>query len=273
MFAGQTDLSAEAGTSNFAAIYALNALQASALTLTVLALIPALFSESVQRMKTWFALLFCSILYNISFLLIVGRQAGPRFPSLPLCLIQSGLIYAAPPFFTTAAVIFMIELHLRLTAAVNRTQVNEAIMLWSLPAVHTVIFWLAVVVRAIMLTVSRGDNDFFCNVDQRTLTLTTGASVCLIFDLMIGVEIYTIIFLWRRKLSIKAVTVRGCAFPIQLFIRTTVYTLVGGLGIILAVLLINTENNYQTLLLLPFVPLSMALVFGSHLDILKVYVS
>lgn len=90
---------------------------------------------------------------------------------------------------------------------------------------------------------------------------------------MIGVEIYTIIFLWRRKLSIKAVTVRGCAFPIQLFIRTTVYTLVGGLGIILAVLLINTENNYQTLLLLPFVPLSMALVFGSHLDILKVYVS
>jgi hypothetical protein len=74
---------------------AFDVLQLLALVLLVAMLLPALLSQSVQRMKTWFNLIVACIIYCISFLLLLGRQSGQE-PPFQLCVFQAGLIYAAP---------------------------------------------------------------------------------------------------------------------------------------------------------------------------------
>ncbi|KAJ3898700.1 hypothetical protein F5879DRAFT_979651 [Lentinula edodes] len=83
-------------------------LQFTALALVSATYLSALFSTKLQRLKTWFALMVSSLLYCISFLLLLGHQTGAS-PSLGLCLFQAGLIYAAPPSVAAAGLAFIVE--------------------------------------------------------------------------------------------------------------------------------------------------------------------
>jgi len=256
-----------------------------ALVLLVAMLLPAMFSQSVHRMKTWFNLIVACIIYCVSFLLLLGRQSGPE-PPLPLCVFQAGLIYAAPATVAAAGLAFAIELYLRLSATLSNVKFHErrvTILLFLSPSVHLIVFWVAIFTA---LSLQRGPGSppiaqrsspgIYCNIQSNIPTTVTGATVIFLLGLMIIVEAYTVVYLIRKRSGFWGIKVPGGAFPLRLFIRTVAYTFVGGLGIILVDVFMNshlskTSATYAVMDLMAIIPLSVALVFGSQMDLIGVY--
>jgi hypothetical protein len=254
-------------------------LQLLALVLLVAMLLPALLSKSVHRMKTWFNLIVACIVYCISFLLLLGHQSGPE-PPFGLCLFQAGLIYAAPSTIAAAGLVFVFELYLRLSSTLSASNVNDrhiTILLFISPLTHCIVFWVAIFTALShggSLVVQRSTGGLFCDIDSSTPTLTTGISVVVFVILMIIAEVYTGVYLFRKRSAFKGIKPSSGSFPLSLFIRTACYTLAGGLAIILVMILnMNTPDSMFIFMsdFLAIIPLFVALLFGSQRDIMGVY--
>ncbi|KAJ7678860.1 hypothetical protein DFH06DRAFT_1165047 [Mycena polygramma] len=260
-------------------------LQLLALVLLFAMLLPALLSKSVVRMKTWFNLICACIVYCISFLLLLGRQSGPE-PPFQLCVFQAGLIYAAPATVAAAGFAFTIELYLRLSSTLSISEVRKrhiTILLFVSPMVHLIVFWVAVFTGLSQPfgpggspIVERITDGLYCHINSNVPTTVTGITVVLFIVLMILSEIYTVVYLVRRRSGFRGVRLPTGSFPLPLFIRTVSYTLAGGLGIILVDILMNSkasasDSGIVVLDLMAIIPLSVALVFGSQMDIIGVY--
>ncbi|KAJ8074972.1 hypothetical protein PM082_019299 [Marasmius tenuissimus] len=261
------------------AYVAFDVLQATALFLSLVTLIPAVISPKIRRMRTWFALMISAVVYCSSFLVLIGRQAGPE-PPFGLCVYQAGLIYAAPPTMAAAALTFVIELHWRLFSALTNIELKQArvtVLLFIPPMVHLVIFFLSLFNGL----AHRGDvrrvpaGNLYCQITNKVPTSVTGVTVVLLLVLMILVECYTISYLWHRRRSCRDLRVNGSDghYPFQSFVRMVFYTLVGGLGIVMVDLLVNAlpDDNAVLLNMLAIVPLSIAVLFGSQMDIINFY--
>lgn len=260
-------------------------LQILALVLLFAMLLPALLARSVQRMKTWFNLIVACIIYCISFLLLMGRQSGPE-PPFALCVFQAGLIYAAPATVAAAGLAFVVELYLRLSSTLAVTEVKGrriTLLLFLSPFAHLIVFWVSIFTG---LSQPVGDNGFpivqrsssglYCNINSSVPTTITGVTVILFLALMIIMEVYTVVYLVRRRSGFRGIRLPSGTFPLPLFIRTASYTLAGGLGIILVDVLMNSaaassSSPFVVLDLMAIIPLSVALVFGSQMDIIGVY--
>ncbi|KAJ7429015.1 hypothetical protein FB451DRAFT_1334088 [Mycena latifolia] len=255
-------------------------LQLLALVLLAAMLLPALLSQSVQRMKTWFNLIVACIIYCISFVLLLGRQSGPE-PPFQLCVFQAGLIYAAPATVAAAGFAFVIELYLRLSSTLSMTEVKErriTILLFMSPLAHLIVFWVAIfpIGNNGAPMVQRDPSGQYCHINSGTPTTVTGVTVILFIALMIITEVYTVVYLVRKRSGFRGVRLPSGTFPLPLFIRTASYTLAGGLGIILVDILMNSSvatssSKYVVTDLMAIIPLSVALVFGSQMDIIGVY--
>ncbi|KAF9027267.1 hypothetical protein BDP27DRAFT_1350674 [Rhodocollybia butyracea] len=238
----------------------------------------ALFSKSIVRMMTWFALIISCWLSCISFLLLVGHQVGGD-PSFSLCLFQAGMIYAAPPSAAAAALAFVIEIYLRLTTFMTQTLVNNRIItsLLFLPAVtHQVVFWIAIFTGlSKQEAVQPNPQNMFCRIDAELPPAVTGVTVITFVVIMIMVELYTIYYLWRRRTVFREARRHGVGpiFPFKLFIRVGIYTLVAMILISVDVV-INfgpTKESTPALDITAVIPLSIALVFGTQEDIVHMY--
>lgn len=232
-------------------------------------------------MKTWFSLLCTNIIYCLVHLLLLGQQTGPP-PKTGLCLLQAGLMYAAPPTLAAAATIFVLELYLRLVAAVRGTQFKEGpiyVMIWGLPAVPTIIFWVDGLIGVFNLAaVKRRPNGLFCHIEMYPPTLITGATTTLLILGMLWFEVLIIILLARQGCfeagemgNVKI----GDGFPRSLFVRMIVIS-VTGLGAVIAIAVINLENlqgdpSSATLISLAIMPLSVSGLLLTQKDILAFY--
>ncbi|KAJ3726540.1 hypothetical protein DFJ43DRAFT_561780 [Lentinula guzmanii] len=256
-------------------------LQFTALALISATYLSALFSQKLQRMKTWFALMISCLLYCISFVLLVGHQTGPS-PSLDLCLFQAGLIYAAPPSVAAAGLAFVVELYLRLTTTLTQRRLDNRIitgLLFMPPVVHQIIFWIA------MFTglpkpdiVHRNQQQMFCDIGDDIPTTVTGITVIVLIAMMILLELYTIYYLWSVRSVFRDLRKRcecGPIFPFALFVRVGIFTFAGGLGMILVDILLNKRSALSggagTIDLMAVIPLTIALVFGTQEDIVQIY--
>ncbi|KAJ7931575.1 hypothetical protein B0H13DRAFT_1958882 [Mycena leptocephala] len=256
-------------------------LQLLALVLLVAMLLPALLSQSVYRQKSWFNLVVACVFYCISFLLLLGHQSGPE-PPFPLCIFQAGLIYAAPPSYAidtpsslsdpqihrvaAAGLVFVAELYLRLSSTLCARQVNErhvTILLFISPLAHFIVFWVAIFTglsRGGSLLVHRSTGGLYCDIDSSTPTLTTGITVIVFVIMMIIGEIYTAVYLFRKRSAFKGIKASGGTFPLPCVA-------------IILVLILNTSNSIFIVMsdFLAIIPLFVALVFGTQRDIIGVY--
>ncbi|KAJ3917079.1 hypothetical protein F5877DRAFT_80277 [Lentinula edodes] len=257
-------------------------LQFTALALVSATYLSALFSAKLQRLKTWFALMVSSLLYCISFLLLLGHQTGAS-PSLGLCLFQAGLIYAAPPSVAAAGLAFIVELYLRLFTTLTSRKLDKRLitaLLFLPPLTHQFVFWIALFTGiSKQHTVQRNTQQMFCHINDNLPTTVTGVTVVALLVLMILLEsVYTAYYLWRLRSIFRDLRRRcqcGPIFPFALFVRAGTYTFAGGLGIILVDIFLNTSSAASsgtgTQDLLAIIPLSVALVFGTQEDIVQVY--
>ncbi|ESK80732.1 hypothetical protein Moror_2973 [Moniliophthora roreri MCA 2997] len=266
------------GQGQLAPFIVFDVLHGSALFLLLLTILPPLVSKSVRRMKTWYALMVSSIMFSSSFLLLLGQQSGPS-PAFGVCVYQAGLIYATPATLSAAGLTFVIELHWRLCSAFTGQELDYArvnMILFLPPIVHLSIFFLTLFFGLSNPSlVERLPNGMYCHVDSRVPTTAVGVTVVLMLIAMILMEFFTISRLWHRRKNCTDIRVNGSDghYPLQSFIRITVYTLIGGLGIVLVDLLVNTLSDDSTaaLCLLAVVPLSVALLFGTQMDIISFY--
>ncbi|KAF8919460.1 hypothetical protein CPB85DRAFT_809096 [Mucidula mucida] len=126
-------------------------------------------------------------------------------------------------------------------------------------------------------TVERREGGMFCHVDQTRLSLITGICVIALLAIMCLIEVYTLILLLRRigKVTMMKLLTDGVpslAFPLHMFVRVALYTLIGGMGIIFSDNLLNTNVAGRTVYLFAMIPLSVALLFFSQKDILQFYI-
>ncbi|KAK0462995.1 uncharacterized protein EV420DRAFT_1522147 [Desarmillaria tabescens] len=145
----------------------LDVVLAFALLFLAMTIIPAATVKSIHRTKTWFSLLISCVVFCLSFFLLLGHQSGPK-PPLWLCLISASLVYAGSPLIAAAGLILIVELYLRLTSTtsdINESRVTT--MLWCLPVVHAVVFWVAMLSGlSDVRKVERGPTGFYCHVDH-----------------------------------------------------------------------------------------------------------
>ncbi|KAJ3842022.1 hypothetical protein F5878DRAFT_426098 [Lentinula raphanica] len=233
-------------------------LQFIALALISLTYLFALLSKRPQRMKTWFALMVSSLVYCISYLLLVGHQTGPE-PPLGLCLFQAGLIYAAPPVVASAGLAFVVELYLRLTTMM-------------------VTFWIAMFTGLSNLgAIQRNSQQMFCHLLDDLPTTVTGILAAVLVVSMILLELYTIYYFWRQRGIFRDLRRRhqsGPIFPFALFVRVGIFTFAGGLGIILIDIMGKSTTAYistGTMDLLAIIPILIAIVFGTQEDFVQMY--
>ncbi|KAJ3732184.1 hypothetical protein DFJ43DRAFT_1182676 [Lentinula guzmanii] len=248
-------------------------LQFTALALISATYLSALFSQKLQRMKTWFALMISCLLYCISFVLLVGHQTGPS-PSLDLCLFQAGLIYAAPPSVAAAGLAFVVELYLRLTTTLTQRRLDNRIitgLLFMPPVVHQIIFWIAILGFPKPDIVHRNQQQMFCDIGDDIPTTVTGITVIVLIAMMILLELYTIYYLWSVRSVFRDLRKRcecGPIFPFALFVRVGIFTFAGDI-------LLNKRSALSggagTIDLMAVIPLTIALVFGTQEDIVQIY--
>jgi len=226
----------------------------------------------VQRIKMWYLLQLTSAGYCLSFLFLLGHQTGPE-PPLHFCAYSAALIYAAPPAAASAALFFVIELHLRLSSAlISKTMSDKFIywVAWGIPFSHGLVFWVSLTVGiADPSKIQRDPSGVYCHiVDNKLPTLLAGTFVLVFLAAMLIMEVLTVVHLVQRRAAVRAIRVRGSDFPLSLFIRTVLYTISGGFGIIMVDVLMNVSNTI-TVLLLALIPLSVAIVFGTQAMIFR----
>lgn len=120
--------------------------------------------------------------------------------------------------------------------------------------------------------VERVETGFYCRVKHPAPYLYSAALVFFFTMNMLSLEGYTVLHLLReRKLSfLDVIRYFGSMAPLslKLFVRCSLYTLVI-CGII--ILVMTDLSGLSTTHLLAFIPLSIAVLFGSQEDILRVY--
>ncbi|KAK7016363.1 hypothetical protein R3P38DRAFT_1404345 [Favolaschia claudopus] len=250
-----------------------------AFVLLILILIPALFSSTVVRIKSWFAVVMTSLLCCVSFLLLLGQQTGAE-PNLPICLLSASLIYAGPPLVACSGVLLVVELYLRLRSTILSKTVNEtlvSLMLWVLPIVHALSSWVTLLTGlSDISSIRRDPTGLYCHVEHPGPTLTTGVLVAVFQVLMFIFEGLSIRLLVKKRMSIRHVRINSRDFPSSLFFRTAMYTFIGGL-VVITVLIMNTTSttrsigSYIMVNLLAIMPLLVAVVFGTQQEILNWY--
>jgi len=263
------------GTPSFVTFDVLQTLALCLLTMTIL---PALFSKSVSRMKTWFSLIISLMVYCVSFLLLLSHQAGPD-PPLELCIFQASMIYAAPPLVCFCGLTFVIELYLKIRSAILQVDINEkyiVVLLHLAPFVHSTVAWEALLSG--LHTIQRDPSRMYCNVSSRWPPMVTGVTVVLLLTAMLSFEVVTFMLLYRERSAARELDAQGPAiFPLRMFIRTAIYTFASCVTILTVVLLdivdlLPTHSSRQAVLyIFAFIPLSLALLFGSQADIIYWY--
>ncbi|KAK0236676.1 hypothetical protein EDD85DRAFT_834445 [Armillaria nabsnona] len=157
------------------------------------------------------------------------------------------------------------------------SDVNERLvtrMLWCPPVVHVIVFWVVMVYGLSDVNkVERVETGFYCRVDHPASYLVPAVLVFFFTMNMLSLEGYTVLYLLReRKLSfLDVIRYFGTMAPLpllKLFVRCSLYTLVI-CGII--ILVMTDLSGLSTTHLLAFIPLSIAVLFGSQVDILRVY--
>lgn len=83
-------------------IAAFNGVQLTGLVLLSAVVLTAWLAPTVKRSPAWYNVIISWIFSSSSFLLLMGRQAGPS-PPFGLCLVQSMFIYAAPAMYVTTS--------------------------------------------------------------------------------------------------------------------------------------------------------------------------
>ncbi|KAJ7306214.1 hypothetical protein DFH08DRAFT_902391 [Mycena albidolilacea] len=240
-------------------------------------LLTAAVSPAIHRSKAWFAHLGAWAAFSLSYVLIIGRQTGPS-PPHTLCLLQAGLIYACPVLVGVAGLCFLVDIYLGISAMLFEKQIHPG---WSIfLAAFPYMFATCVFIRVLLFvedptTVQRHTSHFYCHI-----TNTINARICGILVLISGgcllcLEAWIVAMLYMNKKSVRNLSKSqtDSRYGLPIFVRfgafTILYCFGAGIGGFTVAVGKVTFNSWSVML--PTGSILAALVFGTQMDILKVW--
>ncbi|KAF9463515.1 hypothetical protein BDZ94DRAFT_600816 [Collybia nuda] len=246
--------------------------------LTVAVLVPALLSPRIKRSETWFGLLMSWLLYSVSYILLIGRQVGPK-PSLGLCMFQSALVYATSPLCAAATMCFAFDCFLKLSKiSPNGRTIGRktAKMLVIFPWVLA----LVIAGEAILSVndsskVRRNASHFYCHITSRVPSLVNAIIVVLCILVIIPLEIYTGFLLYRNWTLFKRLSITRARIALSTLTRLALFSFIISLALFLTILS-ATRIDHPRLgpawyMILISLPSFSALCFGIQKDILEAW--
>ncbi|KAF9446820.1 hypothetical protein P691DRAFT_776575 [Macrolepiota fuliginosa MF-IS2] len=245
--------------------------------LIVIIVATAYLSKYVQRRRVWYGQMVQWMIYCISYMLLFRFQRDTEPPRL-LCLLQASFIYACPPACAAGSACFMIDfymslspLHRKPTQRIRRL----GLLLNSLPWVVLV----SAALQVVLFAVATGDRDiaqrshFFCNISNQEPTVVSVILVLLALVVWFFFEVQSGIILYQNRLDFKRMNYKMSLDYVSLYIRSAIFTvgMLIAIGLSIYSLSLPPQSGPWSIAL-PFMPIFVAVVFGSQGDIMRVWV-
>ncbi|EKM78851.1 hypothetical protein AGABI1DRAFT_129130 [Agaricus bisporus var. burnettii JB137-S8] len=239
----------------------------------------AYFSPHVQRRKVWYGQKVQWITYCVSYMLLFGFQY--REPPRALCLLQSNLIYACPPACAVASACFMIDFYVSLGPLhqlhirnPRRLELLLIILPWltlALNALHVALF--VVFSSEEIRSTQWSPGNPFCHIPHMEPTIVSATLVILAAFIALYFEVQSGMILYSNRLEFRHLKYKAIQGYLSLYIRSAILTI--GMIIAIAISVYSVSGNKSGLgswsLALPFMPMFVAIVFGSQMDIIRAW--
>jgi len=266
-------------------IIAYDVLMFFAILLLTLALVPPFFSRYIVRRKTWHSIMLSWLVFAIAEVLWVGHQSKSSPLNANLCLVQVAFIHSAPPLASMAVASYTADIFIsirRMFKSSNWEDGPEPENIILLVLLPWVTFLLVFVEAILVVGFSPGTNPqpteplaFYCRTDNKAAVVISVVVVCLGCLAAVVCQAITGWILYKNWIKVQCVSITSTIRKyIHAFIRTLAFTVVAILGIILGLIATSTigDTVIGYTLMLPFLPITSALIFGTYKDIISFYV-
>ncbi|KAF7424535.1 hypothetical protein PC9H_009842 [Pleurotus ostreatus] len=260
-------------------IAAFNGVQLTGLVLLLAVVLTAWLAPTVKRSPAWYNVIISWIFSSSSFLLLMGRQAGPS-PPFGLCLVQSMFIYAAPAMNACVCLCFALELFFSVFGATTqtRTSFKWKFLIVSLPYVTTFLVCLEVLTIGLINRnlVERNAIGMYCHLSISAPSIVTGVIVIFVMISVlpvVAVVIFMFIRNWSNFRTLCAEENGGV--PRRMMIRFGIFCILP-LPIV-TISLVSWQFSDRSpsaaplAIVIATLPIMIALIFGTQWDILHVW--
>lgn len=215
---------------------------------------------------------------SYTLLTFAGQQTGPE-PDHNVCLVQSGLIYAAPVLTSSSTMTLVVQLWVSL----NQQQTSETVPRSKVPALVLLVFpyvaWIGVFAGSLVFgithphDVQRARSCVYC-INASGIPGKVSASVVLIVMVTtITLEVFLAVRIYRRRNTYKNGTQHAPHLSLTTALRTGIFTLVGVFSIVVSLVFVSESNFNGDLsnVFIAMMPLAAFLIFGTQTDILNAW--
>ncbi|KAF9446824.1 hypothetical protein P691DRAFT_824396 [Macrolepiota fuliginosa MF-IS2] len=256
-----------------------------AILLLTLALVPPLFSRYIVRRKTWHSIMLSTLVFAIALVLWVGHQSSSLPPNGNLCLVQVAFIHATPPLASIAMASYTADIYISIRHMFKSDDWEDGpepgniVLLVLLPWVtFFLVFLEAILVVGLLPSAKAHPAEplaFYCRTDNNVAIVVSVVIVLLSCVVAVVCQAATGWMLYKNWIKVQRVSVTSTIRKyIHAFIRTLAFTVVAilsvTLGFIASLTIHKTVIAYT--ILLPFLPITSALIFGTYKDIMSFYV-
>ncbi|KAJ7060387.1 hypothetical protein C8F01DRAFT_1142482 [Mycena amicta] len=271
----------EVAGQNPAAVMAFNILSATGFFLLLAVFLTAILSRTVRRVSTWYTYIAAWAIFCIIPFPVLGHQtrfsAAPEFTA---CVVDAALMYASRPYAGFATLALLLHLYITVSTRLKQTTVPRWLVLFLMifPIVVYFILFLGTLILGLRnpSLVELEARGYYCHLATPVPTIICAALVCFIGIAIIVIEVLTFILLCSHWRAFRALQRRNePGVELSIMIRMSAFAVLPFIGLVLSFLAYIPQlvgkmfHAYN--LLLAFLPVAAALIFGSQTDIIDVW--
>ncbi|KAF7292139.1 hypothetical protein MIND_01240900 [Mycena indigotica] len=268
----------EVASQNPAAVMAFNILSATGFILLLLTFVTAALSRTVRRVSTWYTYIAAWAIYCLIPFPILGHQT--RFtspPGLLPCAVDAAMMYASRPYAGFATLALLLHLYITISTRLKRTHVPRwfVVFLMTFPVLVYLSLFLGTLIvglrNASLVELEPGG--YYCHLTTPIPTIICAALVGFVTIAVLVIEVLTFILLCRHWRAFRALQRRNePGVELGSIIRVSAFAILPFVGLVLSFLTYVPRLVGRIFpvynLLLAFLPVAAALIFGSQTDIL-----
>ncbi|KAF5359119.1 hypothetical protein D9756_003486 [Leucocoprinus leucothites] len=249
--------------------------------LIALILATAYCSKHVHLRKAWYGQMVQWMIYCMSYMLLFGFQEGTE-PPRSLCLFQASLIYACPPACAVGSTCFIIDFYMS-TSLLHK---NPTLKMPKLEILFISLPWITLTgtaLQVVLFTVAnqkfdavrRSPGCFLCNISDPEPTIVSVTLVLLALIVWFYYEVQSGIIMYRNRLEYAGFSYKAARKYLSLYIRSAILTVGMAVGTAISIWALSSSSRRFGMgtwsVALPFMPIFVALVFGTQEDIMRVW--
>ncbi|KAJ7250758.1 hypothetical protein C8J57DRAFT_1354770 [Mycena rebaudengoi] len=240
----------------------------------------AVLASSVKRISTWYGYILAWMAFCITPFLVFGHQTYlDTPPSFHVCLVDSAIMYASRPLAAFSTLALVVHLYLNISAQLkHKARPNSVSCLLIIPPItHLGMFlWTLILGLRNPDLVELEPGGFYCHLTNSLPGIVGAALVGFATFLVLLFQAVMAMMLYRNWRAFRELpTSENHEISLSILIRVSAF---GTLPIIALVLICVSyvpdppEIIYPIYnLLLAFMPTSAALIFGSQMDLINIW--